>query len=391
MNERRLAGVSILVAGLIFSTKQVFADSWQSAVAYKASTEYDTNPSLSPSYSGGVWRVMYEPGYLLSGTDGANQYRAGVGVQVERSSDPTQSLDRNNRNAHLGWLRQGEENTVGLSATYYEMDIRNGGVNVATPGITATPTAAAIVATEGVNGVRTSRSASATWSHALTERNKLTLDEYYDRVTYVDAPYVNYSLQKTGLRYEYQATAGSTPFVYAAQYRYVPTGGGAPIGLATGMVGADLKTENATLTFQSGAYRDSVENSVQHNSGIIGSIEAHYMGDRNQFAVIVGHMVWASGLGGFAKTDQKKVGWKYAVDENSNAGIDLEKDDYHYLEAANLPDSTATIADVWMERNLNFSWKMRTYVRHRTYKRVGLGGAFSNIIGVSFVYLNPDF
>jgi hypothetical protein len=393
LNERRLAGVSILVAGLIFFTKQVFADSWQSAVAYKASTEFDTNPLLSPDYSGGVWRDTYVPGYLLSGTDGANQYKAGVGVQIERSSDPDQSPNRNNRNLHLGWLRQGEVNTVGISANYYEMDIRNGGVNVSSPGLSAAPTAAADATVQGVNGTRTSRSASANWSRALTERNKVSLDESYDRVSYVDAPlpFVNYTLQKTGLRYQYELTEGSTPFVYASQDRYVPTYGGPPIRLATGLVGADLKTETATLTFQSGVYRDSQENSAVHNTGVLGSVETHYKGERNQFSVIVGHMVWPSGLGGFAKTDQKKVGWIYALSEDTNAGIDLEKDNYHYLEAVNLPDSTASTAGVWMERDLNFSWKMRTYYEHRTYRQLGLAGGFSNLIGISFAYVNPDF
>lgn len=383
--------MSILLAGLIFSTKQVFADSWQSAVAYKASTEFDTNPSLSPTYSGGVLRNVFVPGYLLSRTDGANQYHAGVGVQIERSSDPDQSPNRNNRNLHLGWLRQGEKNTVGISATYYEMDIRNGGVNVASPGLNAPPTAAADATVQGVNGTRTSRSASATWGRDLTERNKVSLDESYDRVTYVDAPFINYTLQKTGLRYQYELTEGSTPFVYGSQDRYAPIGGGPTIHLATGLVGADLKTENATLTVQTGMYRDSQENSAVHNTGVLGSVEAHYKGERNQFSVIAGHMVWPSGLGGFAKTDQKKVGWIYALSENSNAGIDLEKDNYHYLEDVSLLDSSATTAGVWMERNLNFSWKMRTYYEHRTYAEVGLAGAFSNVIGISFAYLNPDF
>ena len=52
-------------------TERVLADSWQSAVASKVTTAFDTNPSMSPNYPGGAWRFLFEPAYMLTGTDGA--------------------------------------------------------------------------------------------------------------------------------------------------------------------------------------------------------------------------------------------------------------------------------------------------------------------------------
>jgi hypothetical protein len=54
-------------------------------------------------------------------------------------------------------------------------------------------------------------------------------------------------------------------------------------------------------------------------------------------------------------------------------------------------DNSATVTGAWIERDLNFFWKMRTFYQHRINKFVGGNGAFSNVVGISLGYVNPDF
>lgn len=362
----------------MLSTEQVLADSWQSAVASKVTTAFDTNPSMSPNYPEGVWRVLYEPGYVLTGKDGANELRAGLGLQIERSSNPALSSNRDSPNLSLGWLHESGINTFGISYKYIEIAVRNSGVDASG---------------QGINGTSASRTLSGTWSSALSERSKLSVDGSQEAVTYKGTPFVDYELQRGGLRYSYDLSERNTPFIKVSEDRYVPSGGGSSIRLPSALLGLDLKAEYIDWTVQAGRFRDS-----DGNSGPLGSVGAHYTGERNQLILNAGLLVLPSGLGGFVKSNQKKVSWSYALSEVSNAGIDLEKSNYHYLEKSDIPsvalgqtDNSATVTGAWIERDLNFFWKIRTYYQHRMNKFVGGEGAFSNVVGISFGYVNPDF
>jgi len=359
-------------------TKPVLADSWQSAVSSKVTTAYDTNPTMSPNYPGGVWRILYEPGYLLTGRDGANELKAGLGLQIERSSNSALSANRDSPNLNLDWLREGEINTFGISYKYIEIAVRNAGVDASG---------------QGINGTSASRALSGTWSRALSERSKLSVDGSHEAVTYKGGDFLDYELQRAGMRYSYDLSERNTPFIKVSADRYVPSGGGSPIRLPSALLGLDLKDENIDWTMQAGRFRDS-----EGNSGPLGLAGAHYTGEKNQLILNAGLLVFPSGLGGFVKGNQKKVSWIYALSEVSNAGIDLERSNYHYLEKSDIPsvalrqiDNSATITGAWMERGLNFFWKMRAYYQHRMNKFVGGNGAFSNVVGISFGYVNPDF
>lgn len=359
-------------------TEQVLADSWQSAVASKVTTAFDTNPSMSPIDPGGVWRVLYEPSYELTGKDGENEFRAGLGLQIERSSNAALSSNRDSPNLNLDWLRESGINTFGMSYKFSEIAVRNAGVDASG---------------QGINGTSASHTLSGTWSSALSERSKLSVNGSQEAVTYKGTPFVDYELQRGGLRYSYDLSERTTPFVKVSEDRYMPSGGGSSIRLPSALLGLELKAEDIDWTMQAGRFRDS-----EGNSGPLGSVEAHFIGEKNELILNAGLLVFPSGLGGFVKGNQKKVSWSYVLSEVSNAGIDLEKSDYHYLEKSDIPsvalrqiDNSTTVTGAWIERDLSFFWKMRTYYQHRMNRVVGADGAFSNVVGISFGYVNPDF
>lgn len=382
MNQSRFAGLVALLAIHGLAPGPVLAASWQSTVSSKVATEYDTNPSMSSSYPGGVWRALFEPGYMLTGTEGANELRARAGVQIERSSNPSLSRDRDSPNFNLGWLRQGEMNTLGVSYDYRQIALRNALVDAAG---------------QGINGTSTSRALAGTWSNTLTERSKFSVDGSHQSVAYNGGPFINYELQTGDAKLSYELSEGNTSTVKVSSDKYMPAvGGGSSVRLNSALLDLELASENIRWTFDAGKFKDS-----QDNSGSLGSAEARYTGQRSQLVLNAGHLVFPGGLGGFVKADQRRVSWRYALSEDSNAGIDLEKGSYHYLDNRNihlvagngirLLNTSSTTAGVWMERELNFFWKMRTYYQHRFNKIEGGSAAYSNLVGISFDYVNPNF
>src|SRR5512139_3691840 len=131
---------------MLFSGR-VLAVSWQSTVASKVTTAFDTNPSMSPNDPGGVWRFLFEPGYVLTAKDGANEWKAGVGLQIERSSNPALSSNRDSPNLNLDWLHESGINTFGVSYKYSEIAVRNAGVDASGQGINGTSASSALSGT----------------------------------------------------------------------------------------------------------------------------------------------------------------------------------------------------------------------------------------------------
>ena len=62
--------MGVLLIGHLLYTGDGRADSWQQNVSSRIATEFDTNPAMSASNPGGVWRGLFEPNYLLVGKIG---------------------------------------------------------------------------------------------------------------------------------------------------------------------------------------------------------------------------------------------------------------------------------------------------------------------------------
>lgn len=368
LNARLLAGLSILLTGLMFYTGQSRAESWQHAVSARASTEFDTNPALSPTYPGGVWRSLIEPSYTLMGRAGANELKAGLALQLARSSNKALSQDRDSPSVFFDWLRQSDAGEFGISSKYAEIATRDAGVDA--------------TGLFPVVSTRTSRTLSGSWSKALSERSTLSADGAYEGVSYKGGTYVNYATQSGGLKFSHALSERSTPFLRVSGSKYTPDGGGPSSRLANATLGLNWKAESMDLTMQAGKSKRS--------GGITdtqGGVAVQYTGQRTQLVLNADRLVTSSGLGGFVKADQLKGSWSYALSENSNAGIDLEWRKNNSIIINNI--STTTSA--WLQRNLNSLWGVRTYYMHRIIKGGGVNSASSNILGLSFAYTHSGF
>lgn len=375
LNIRRLDGLSMLLAGLMLYAGQSWADTWQHAVSSRISTEYDTNPALSATNPGGVWRALFEPSYTLMGKVGANDYKAGLALQIARSSNSTLSQNRDGPSVFLDWLRQYDTGEFGISSRYEEIATRDAGID-----------ATGLVP---ITSTRASRILSGSWSKSLSERSTLSANGLYDSVTYKGGTYIDYATQSGSVKFSHALSERSTPFLRIIGDRYVPDGSGPSSSLTNIALGLDWKVEHVDLTMQVSKPRGGGD-----NTGLLGSLAAQYTGQQSQLVLNAdrqiipsGQVTTASSLGGFVKADLVRGSWSHHLSEYTTTGIDLEWQKNHSITVNNV----RSIMGAWLQLNLNPTWVMRTNYQHNIIRGGGAVGASSNVLGLSFVYAHSGF
>jgi hypothetical protein len=368
---RKHVGLAILLAGQLLCMGQGNAASWQHATSMRLSTEFDTNPALAVVPESGVWRAILDPSYTLTGRIDENDISTGLAIQMARSSNKRLSPDRDSPTAFLNWLRSSEAGDFGITSRYSETATRDSGGVDATGRVPLAST-------------RASRNLSGSWSNQLSERNTLSADGAYEGVTYKGGAYSDYSTRTASLKYNYVLNERATPFMRLTGNRYLPANGGQSSSLVDTTVGLNWKAEFLDWTMQLGKSRGGGE-----IAGTQGSVSTQYTGQRVQYIVNAGRTVSPSGLGGFVKADHVRANWSYAINENSNAGIDLEHRRNYSTATATAGTSASSV--VWMEHVRTAEWRIRSYCQYRTTKGGAVERTSSNLIGLNFAYSNANF
>jgi hypothetical protein len=372
LNVRRFIRLSIILAALAFYSGQGWADSWQQVGSARVSTEYDTNPAMSPTYRGDVWRALLEPSYTLMGRVGANELQAGLALQIARSSNQTLSQDREDPRVFLDWRRQSDAGEFGMSAKYDEVATRTAEIDNTGPGF--------------ADSTRASRTMSGSWNKALSERSTLTADGAYSDVSYkggaLGGTFVDYATRSGDMMFSYAWSERSAPFLKMSYADYEPTSGNPLSRSASAILGWNWKVSD----YLEGTLQVGKSKVSDTKMGSQGTAAVQYTGQRTGLVLNAGRQVSPSGLGGFVTVDQANGNWSYALNERSKTGIDLGWQNNHFVT-----DIINRTAGAWLQHDLNSFWGARTYYQHRIIEQGGVGRAFSNILGITLVYTHADF
>lgn len=356
-----------LVSGL-----PVMADNLQQDVSVSFGAEYDSNPALMTSNEEGVWRAKITPSYSLIGTYGADEYKARLSLNLERSSNATLSANREDPSLLLDWRRQTETGEFGLAAKYEEVSTR----------VTELSESGLISA----DGTRAAKSLAGNWRSALSERSTLAADAEYKDVSYDGGAYTDYSNLAGGVTYSYLLSERAEPFLRAAASHYEPDGSlGSSSDYYSIVAGLKWKaTERLDWSVQAGANR--VTGQTEDN-GWQGNFALNYeITPRANMAMEMGRYVSPSGEGGFAESDQVKGSWGYAISERTRSGIEAYWRDYK-----GATPSTIYQLGAWVSHELSPFWNARFSYQHKQREQDGLPNASANLLGVTFVYTHPDF
>lgn len=344
-----------------------WADPWQHVVTSSISAEYETNPAMSPTSQGGIRRAVFAPGYTLARTDGANEWRAGLTLQIARSSNTALSLNREDPGAFFNWQRRGDAGEFGISAKYDEAATR--------------ATEAGVTGPVTVDGTRASRTLSATWSKPLGGRSTVAADGAYTGISYQGGTYTDYATRSGGLKFTYEWNESVAPFLNFTYTDQTPSGGGPPSQRTGSTLGLNLKaSERLDCTVQAGKSRGSgASSSSQYGA------TARYAGQITRLTLNAERQTSPSGLGSFVTSDQMSGDWSHELNERSGAGINLS-----WRKNRSVTDEANRTMSAWVQRDLDASWTARANYQRRIREGSGIG-ASSNLLGISFVYSRSSF
>lgn len=367
LSVHQLVGLSTLLATLMFNTAQGWADSWEQTVSTRFSTEYDTNPTMTPEYPGSAWRALFEPSYTLTGRLDMDELTTGLALQMSRSSNETLSPNRDSPSVFIDWLRHIEASEFGISSRYTEVATRNFGIDA--------------TGQVPLSSTRASRTVSGRWRQALSERSTFSAIGAYESIFYSGGNYIDYATRSASMMFRYAWSENNTPFIIMSYVDYEPADGGPTGQLDTATLGWNWRaSDNLELTLQGGKYHNSEGETANHGAAIV-----QYTGQYSAFMLNAQRQVAPSGLGGFVTVDQANASWSYDLNERSKTGVDVA------VQRNLATDIINRTEGVWLQNDLDSFWSMRLYYQHNHFYGGAVQGASANILGFAFVYTHPDF
>ena len=364
---RQFAGMLIPFAGLMFYTGQSFAATWQQALSARATTEYETNPALSSTNQSRTRRFLIEPDYTLARADGVDELKAGLALQIVRSSNQAVSLNREDPRAFLNWSHQSNVGEFGISARYEEMATR--ATEMDSTGLTT------------VDGTRTTRTTAASWSKALSERSTLSADGAYSSVFYKNGANVDYVTRSGGLKLSHEISEGVVPFINMSYVDQKLAGSVSSSRRVNAILGLNWKTtERLNLTTYAGRSRSNTASSGSTNQY---GLAAQYVGQLTGFSIKADRQTSPSGLGGFITSDQISSSLSHDFSERNKAGIDMG-----WRKNRSITNDINRNMDAWFQHDLSAFWHIRAHCLRRIREAGIVGRASSNLIGITLTYRN---
>ncbi|SEQ99658.1 hypothetical protein SAMN05216600_11322 [Pseudomonas cuatrocienegasensis] len=357
---------------VLLSSGVVHAASWQTTVALPMTTEHDTNPRLDAEDEKGVTRTTIAPDYTLIGAFGLDELRFGIGLNLERSSDQSIALDREDPKLLLGWQRETERGGFGLTAKYDESstlfsELEETGV------VTG-------------DGTRKKYNLAGNWRAAISERSTLASDADYTRVRYDVDSLTSYDELSTKFSWSYGWSELLEPYAEVSLSRYEPVGGTVT---ASSTRYGPMSGLRFTISEQlQGVLRAGV-NQVSGDEGgpsWQGGFELSYIGERFDTSIDVGRSTITSGEGGFTEVSQLRASWSYAVSETLRAGLDASLQD----NKSTAPNTMRQI-NLWASQELSPFWVARLSLTYRQRQQDERPDASANVLGVTLIYNHPDF
>lgn len=370
MKLRQFAGLFFSFAGFMYYTEQSCAGTWQQALSARATTEYETNPALSPTNQTRARKLLIEPDYALARTDGIDELKAGLAFQIVRSSNQAVSLNREDPRAFFNWRHQGSVGELGISAKYEEMATR--ATEMDSTGLTT------------VDGTRTSRTTAASWSKALSERSTLSADGAYSSVFYKNGTNVDYITRSGGLKFTHELSEGIAPFINISYVDQKLAGSVSPSRRVNAILGLNWNTtERLNITMHAGRSRSNTANSASTNQY---GLAVQYTGQLTGFSLKADRQTSPSGLGGFITSDQLSGRLSHDFSERNKAGIDMS-----WRKNRSLTNDINRNMEAWFQHDLTAFWLIRAHCMRRVREVEGMGRASSNLIGASLTYRSPSF
>lgn len=345
----------------------VQADIIQKQFAMPILVEFDTNPTMAP-VAKSLWRSALSPRYGLSYNNDVGQWYANGTLRIERTSDQTVSINREDPALDAGWKRQMATGEYGVSFHYDEVSSRTSQLDE--------------TGSVGGDNTRITKSIALVWQKYLNEKLSLALNAATSRMTF-DGGGINSRTYNGSVMLGYSWNEKNEPYVRFATNRYAPDGDSDPTDFYSGVAGFKwVSSQYLSGDVNAGLNRIY---GVTQDTGWQAEAKIVYAAEKSSLTLGLSRSLSPAGNGGFLESEQAKAGFQYVLSDRSRAGLDVA---LRRNRDANASETRQ--AGAWYARELSPFWNLRASLQHRESSN-NIQNASGNVLGLSLVFSLPDF
>ncbi|MDP3088425.1 MAG: hypothetical protein Q8M99_09615 [Methylotenera sp.] len=355
--------------------QEASADVIEQTVSLPMAVEYDTNATLVNSNARSVTRSITTPRYKLISGNGISEMSADFAFSIERSSDQSVRLDRDDPSLALLWRTEFPRGSMSLRASYDQTSILVS--ELADTGLVQ------------AEGTRRNQNLNASYSHFLTDRLALSLNGGYTQVRYSGGTLVNSQQPSVSTMLDYQYSDVLKPFFQVSFSKFQPDnqqpGNQQPDSdYLAAVAGAVWQwSDRLDLTFNAGMNRIKAG---QNDTGFQGEFRLKHLYERYLTTVGLARSIAPSGIGGFIESDTLQAGVAYDLTGRSGLGSD-----FAIRKVNGLDKSEFSQLNLFYRYSINPEWDMRVNTQFRSRTDAFDNTATGKLLGFTLNYVNPKF
>ena len=347
-----------------------FAATWLQQFSVPVSLDYDTNPLMADTNVTSIWKSTFTPHYYVKRVQNLDEVYADVALRIERTSDRSIMIDREDPSLTVGWRHELETGQIGVRLGYDEVSSRSSSLDE--------------TGRAGGDSTRITRSLGLNFQKMVTEKFSVAINGSRSRAVFnqegggAAASAGNHSYS-TSARLGYQYAELMQPYVQLSANRYVPD-----VGLlgATNLYGISLGVDwSISDRVQAGLFAG--ENWISGSAsdqGWQGGGNFTYALEKTLTTLSISRSISPAGNGGFLESDQLSASWRVDLSDKSSAGIDLS-----FRKNIGDEQSRNNRFGCWYSRSLTPDWGLRASYQYR--QAIGQqSNAHGSLLGVSVTY-----
>ncbi len=334
---------------------------------------YDSNPAVSSIQKNPAWIFSLIPYFRVDVTSEVNQWFLDGSFDIERPSNQTVLINREDPTLNAGWNHTYETGSFGINANF-------------TQGTTLNSQLTTTGQFTQNNNTQTTRELAANWQQTINSKWSALTNAVYDNVSFsISTPggLASYKFGDIGSKLIYTNSEKLDTYVQLGYAQINPNDTFESTDKVRLGGGADYNVnENLTLGANAEIYDLSGRQSYTSWDG---GINAKYTLQRVSYSSALVRQIKVSPNGGFQKTDGLILGWAYARSELDQFGADYSFNKYIRDATIGLDGLDYQQLGAFYERSLSNHWKTRLSTTFRKIDSLGKSGN-SEAVGVSLVY-----
>ena len=374
--ENNLRKLNLLV-GAVCATMAcaVNAADFEKKISIAASVEHDSNPAMSDSSKDPVWIYSLVPQVQLGLRDEVNFWHLDAALLLQRHSNETVLVDREDPSVGIGWDRNYESGTFGIKADYQETSARVAELNN-------------IGVFKNIKNTQKNKVLGAKWQHAIAPRWSVLTEAGYSDVSFsAKSSLDDYTLSEIRSKLAYENTEKLTTNLTVGYAKLNPDAISKDTDIVHLLVGADyLLSEELSITSKLGLYDFSGR---QSDTDWQGTLRAEYATGSSLFSAGISRELLPGGVG-VRKVDGLKLAGRYNISDRNWIGAEysfeqFKKDNSIFVDKLN----TQTLS-AFYERTISDHWQARLVASHKRLDYTG-NHPQGNVIGFTIVYDTLNF